>query len=110
MMVSPDEASAMACLMVLQAVVGDVQLLLLLPLTPFTYHVVPAKAVGTAANNISATTHIRLLDFIVPPVKSKDFEPGHERRTHISHYLRGPRMRHATLFVNVKLLHGHRHL
>jgi hypothetical protein len=36
---SPEAASEMACLMVLQAVVGDVQLLLLLPVTPLTYQV-----------------------------------------------------------------------
>ena|SRR5215469_10322107 len=37
MMESPDEASAMACPIVLQAVVGDLQLLPSLSLTPFTY-------------------------------------------------------------------------
>jgi hypothetical protein len=55
----------MAWPMLLQAVVEDMQLLLLLPLTPFTYQVVLARAVGTAANNISAVTHVNFLDFTV---------------------------------------------
>src|SRR5207247_10290045 len=46
-MESPAAASEMARLMVLQAVVGDVQVLLLLPLTPFTYQPVLATADGT---------------------------------------------------------------
>src|SRR6516225_8115498 len=62
---SPESASAMACLIVLQAVVADKQLLLSLPLTPLTYQVVLARAVGTTANNISATTHVSFLDFTV---------------------------------------------
>ena len=37
--------------MVLQAVMVDLQLLLSLPLTPFTYHVVLAKADGNAAKS-----------------------------------------------------------
>lgn len=52
---SPDAASEMACRMVLQAVVEDVQLLLSLPLTPFTYHVVVAVAVEARATS-SATS------------------------------------------------------
>ena len=47
----PDEASEMACPMVLQAVVADRQLLLSLPLAPFTYHVELATAVGATARN-----------------------------------------------------------
>jgi hypothetical protein len=43
---SPETASEMAWPMALQAVAGDKQLLLLLPLTPFTYQVV-ADAIGT---------------------------------------------------------------
>jgi hypothetical protein len=35
----PEVAREMECFIVLQAFVGDVQLLLSLPLTPFTYHV-----------------------------------------------------------------------
>ena len=40
MMESPDAAREMTCPIVLHAVVDVLQLLLLLPLTPFTYHVV----------------------------------------------------------------------
>src|ERR1039457_4484585 len=47
---SPDEASEIACPMVLQAVWADMQLLLSLPLTPFTYHVVLAIAVEARAS------------------------------------------------------------
>jgi hypothetical protein len=54
MMVSPEATSEMACLIVLQGVVGDVQLLLSLPLTPFTYHVVLAQALEARARNIAA--------------------------------------------------------
>src|SRR5271165_5942089 len=39
----------MACPMVLQAVWDDIQLLLSLPFTPSTYHVVIARAVGADA-------------------------------------------------------------
>lgn len=49
-MESSDAASEMACPMVLQAVVGDRQLLLSLPLAPSTYQVVIARAVGADAN------------------------------------------------------------
>lgn len=52
---SPDTASEMACPMVLQAVVEDVQVLLLLPLTPLTYHVVVANAVEPRARNTATT-------------------------------------------------------
>src|ERR1700719_124720 len=52
---SPEAAKEMACPMVLQAVVADVQVLLLLPLTPFTYHVVVANAVEPRARNTAAS-------------------------------------------------------
>jgi hypothetical protein len=39
MIMSADDASEIACLIVLQAVVGEVQVLLLSPLTPLTYQV-----------------------------------------------------------------------
>src|ERR1017187_6700651 len=51
---SPNEASEIACPMVLQAVWADMQLLLSLPLTPFTYHVVLAIAVEARARNTAA--------------------------------------------------------
>jgi hypothetical protein len=63
MIESPDAARKMACPMVLQAVVDDLQLLLSLPVAPLTYQVVLARTIGTAANNISATTHVNFLDF-----------------------------------------------
>src|SRR5215831_15289620 len=47
---SPESASEMACLIVLQAVAEDRQLLLSLPLTPFTYHVA-ADAIGARARS-----------------------------------------------------------
>jgi hypothetical protein len=40
MIESPEAASEIACPMVLQAVLEEVQLLALLPLPPFTYRVV----------------------------------------------------------------------
>src|SRR6266478_3365890 len=51
---SPEAAKELAWLTVLQAVVGDVQVLLLLPLTPLTYHVVLAIAVEVRATNTAA--------------------------------------------------------
>src|SRR6516162_4130927 len=69
MMASPDAASETACLMVLQAVVGDLQLLLLFPVTPFTYRVVLATAVSTPKYNISAATHINFLYFIISSLR-----------------------------------------
>ena len=56
MMESPDEASAMACPIVLQAVVGDLQLLPSLSLTPFTYLVVLADAFAQRLGNTKAQT------------------------------------------------------
>jgi hypothetical protein len=64
MMESPEEASEMACPMVLQAVVGDKQLLLSFPFTPSTYHVVLARTGGTVASDTRAAIHISFLDFI----------------------------------------------
>ena len=68
MIESPDFASETACPMVSQAVVGDMQLLLSLPLTPFTYHVVLARAVGTRARNgaiTNAVSNLLLMIFSV---------------------------------------------
>src|ERR1017187_8423815 len=56
---SPDAASEMACPIVLQAVVADMQLLLSLPFTPSTYHVVLARAVGTRARNKASSERLR---------------------------------------------------
>jgi hypothetical protein len=48
--------------MVLQGVVGDLQLLLSLPLTPFTYHVVPARIVGGRVNNSAKTSKVLIVN------------------------------------------------
>ena len=74
---SPDKEREIAWPMVLQAVVGDRQLLLSLPVIPLTYHVA-AAATDDAANkkastrlgtNLSFITAISLniLDFMLPP-------------------------------------------
>ena len=60
MMESSDEASEMACPMVLQAVWDDIQLLLSLPFDPFTYHVVLARAVGTRVRISEISTALRI--------------------------------------------------
>ena len=67
-MESPEEESAIACPMVWHAAVEDKQLLLSLPLTPFTYRVVLDRAVGTVANSITATAEQinPSLDYSVP--------------------------------------------
>jgi hypothetical protein len=49
-MESPDDASEMACPMVLQAVCGVLQSLSSLPFTPSTYHVLLAMATGATAS------------------------------------------------------------
>jgi hypothetical protein len=61
--------------MVLQACWRDSQLLLSLPCTPSTYHLLLAMAIGAAANNVSAATQISFLDFISPPIQSEKFHP-----------------------------------
>src|SRR5215472_17212586 len=63
--VSPDAASEMACPMVLQAVVGDLQLLLSFPLTPFTYHVVVAMAVEVRARTPTTSKQLVCLRFTI---------------------------------------------
>src|SRR5215469_7819211 len=50
-MESPDEASEIACPMVLQAVVGVLQSSLLFPFTPLTYQVLLARAFGATTRN-----------------------------------------------------------
>jgi len=64
MMESPEEASEMACPMVLQAIWDDMQLLLSLPLTPFTYRVVLARAVEAMARNIAISSSLARLNLI----------------------------------------------
>src|SRR5215472_3080121 len=61
MMVSPDNASEMACPMVLQAVVGDKQLFVSFPFPPFTYHVVLAKAAGARAENRAKSSKVLIV-------------------------------------------------
>src|SRR5262252_5065740 len=53
----------MACPMVLQAVVGDLQLLPSLPLTPLTYHVVLAKAGGARAENSAKSSKVLIVSW-----------------------------------------------
>src|SRR5215472_7285193 len=61
LIVSPDAANDMEWPIVLQAVVGDVQSLLSLPLTPFTYHVVVAQASEPSMNGmVISIPHITL--------------------------------------------------
>src|SRR5215472_19304260 len=60
-MESPVAAREMAWPMVLQAVSEDLQSVLSLPLTPFTYHVVLAKADGAMAKS-SAENSAFLVD------------------------------------------------
>src|SRR5207253_10331252 len=55
-MESPEAAREMECFIVLQAFVGDVQLLLSLPLTPFTYHVLAEATELHAKLNKSSST------------------------------------------------------
>jgi hypothetical protein len=64
LMASPDAASEIAWPMVLQAVVEDVQLLLSLPLTPLTYHVV-AMALEVTARNTNASERVVRLPFTI---------------------------------------------
>ena len=113
MIESPEAARKMACPMVLQAVVDDLQLLLSLPVTPFTYQVVLARAVGTAANNISATTHVNFLDCTVSSLPLYGLywayrlpceEKNRRLRASESGQTCGQRMHSPTLFVNVKFL------
>jgi len=63
-MVSPDEASEIACLIVLHAVVGDVQPLLSLPLTPLTYQLL-ATASGARPRNGATAKILNNLLFII---------------------------------------------
>src|SRR5215472_4715914 len=66
MIVSPDDASEIACLMVLQALVGDLQLWLSLPFTPFTYHMVLARAIGPRVKNeATSSTLVSSLSFTI---------------------------------------------
>ena len=58
LMESPDDASAMACPMVLQAVRDDLQWLLSLPCSPSTYHVVLAKAFSVTVTNKSTSSRL----------------------------------------------------
>jgi len=55
----------MACPMVWQAVWGDRQLLLSLPFTPSTYHVVWARAFGAKARNRTRSRNVGTFDVIL---------------------------------------------
>src|SRR5215467_1532528 len=67
MMESPDEASEIAFPMVLQGVEAERQLLVSLPLTPFTYHAVLAIAGASARNNVRSRRLNTNLDFMISP-------------------------------------------
>src|SRR5579863_10288478 len=71
-MESPGRVSERAFEMVLQACWRDSQLLLSLPCTPSTYHLLLAMAIGAKANSVSATTHISFSDFIFPPCQCEN--------------------------------------
>src|SRR5215469_4399774 len=58
---SPDAAREMACPIVLHAVDGDRQLLPSFPLTPFTYHVVLAKAFEARSKNSAKTGNVLIV-------------------------------------------------
>src|ERR1700674_1608561 len=75
MMESPEAARVMAWPMVLQAVVGDRQLLLSLPSAPLTYHVVLATAVGATARNraMSCSGVVITLYFMILSSSSRQF-------------------------------------
>lgn len=71
LMESPETASEMACPIVLQAVVDDVHVLLSLPLTPLTYHVVLATAVEAKATDTAANTRLESsLSFMFPSLSA----------------------------------------
>ena len=66
-MESPEAASEMACPMVLQAACADKQWLLSLPLAPFTYHVLLARAtLGSVTSIVRAMTRVRNFLFNLP--------------------------------------------
>jgi hypothetical protein len=65
LMESPDEASEIACPMVLQAVVGDLQSLLSLPLTPLTYHVLAEVAELIRHRAMSSNVVVKTVRFTI---------------------------------------------
>src|SRR5579871_2973868 len=70
MIVSPDEASAIACPMLLHAVCADLQSLPSLPLLPLTYHVVAAFAVpANASTNSNAPPKLRMRFMVSGPLQ-----------------------------------------
>src|SRR5215469_1669778 len=66
-MESREAASEMACPMVLQAVVGDLQSLALFPLIPFTCHVLAGEVGATARNSAipSRPVCMRFITFLL---------------------------------------------
>ena len=65
--------------MVLQAVVGDLQSLLSLPVVPLTYQVVLARAAGATARN-SAIKRVARMGLILR-LRSKEFLAGAKQLT-----------------------------
>src|SRR5215472_989165 len=106
-MVSPDEASEMACPMVLQAVWRVLQSLLSLPFTPSTYQVVLARAVEAKVRSRAMAVVHSVLHFIASPhqfccqlvswidgarnVKSIILEPERGRRLWLGCFVHGRR-------------------
>jgi hypothetical protein len=68
---SPEAAKEMAWPTVLQAVVEDVQVLLSLPLTPLTYHVLAEEAELIRHKSVSSNMVVRPVCFTVVSVSSR---------------------------------------
>jgi hypothetical protein len=64
MIESPELASEMACPIVLQALVDDLQSLLSLPLAPFTYHVVLAIATEVRVRRSAIISFLNLMMYL----------------------------------------------
>src|SRR3954464_13655487 len=63
--VSPDAASEIARAIVLQGAVPDVQLLVLLPFTPLTYHVLAEAAALIRHKNVSSNVLVGSVCFTI---------------------------------------------
>src|SRR5215469_16323507 len=83
-MESPEAASEMACPMVLQAAAGDLQLLLLFPVAPFTYHVVDAIAVDVRARTTTASGKLACLRFTIFSFLSHQLRCAKDRVTKLA--------------------------
>ena len=68
---SPDRASEMACPMVLQAAVGDLQSLRSRPLTPLTYHVLAEAAELIRHKTVNNNVVVRPVCFTIVSFSSR---------------------------------------